>query len=274
MEITREQKALAAQVTLPMTPLPSTPGRCPAWIEPDRSECKLPAVEGLLCGRHHREAQKKLAALRKTIPHPWKQDPMTDHPLTPERIVTFREEHVDSYAYAQAIFDAGREHERTTTEGDRPWEPLDDSNLKTIENACLDDVLGGEHLTWTRTKELGGVIITERREGIAEFLDDDGDWHAEGSGWITDGEGEGITLTIHRPAVPELPTKCGTVIVANDGHKFIKAEVDGIAHRAREAVLGANGWWYGAWRKAEGDGLLSAMFPEHISAPTWKVDDR
>ena len=75
----------------------------------------------------------------------------------------------------------------------------------------------------------------------------------------------------HRPA-QELPTKCGTVIVANDGHKFIKAEVDGIAHRAREAVLGANGWWYGAWRKAEGDGLLSAMFPEHISAPTWKVD--
>ena len=72
----------------------------------------------------------------------------------------------------------------------------------------------------------------------------------------------------------ELPTKCGTVIVANDGHKFIKAEVDGIAHRAREAVLGANGWWYGAWRKAEGDGLLSAMFPEHISAPTWKVDDQ
>ena len=75
----------------------------------------------------------------------------------------------------------------------------------------------------------------------------------------------------HR-TVPELPTKCGTVIVANDGHKFIKAEVDGIAHRAREAVLGANGWWYGAWRKAEGDGLLSAMFPEHISAPTWKVE--
>ena len=77
----------------------------------------------------------------------------------------------------------------------------------------------------------------------------------------------------YRPA-QGLPTKCGTVIVANDGHKFIKAEVDGIAHRAREAVLGANGWWYGAWRKAEGDGLLSAMFPEHISAPTWKVDDQ
>ena len=77
----------------------------------------------------------------------------------------------------------------------------------------------------------------------------------------------------HR-ATQKLPTKCGTVIVANDGHKFIKAEVDGIAHRAREAVLGANGWWYGAWRKAEGDGLLSAMFPEHISAPTWKVDDQ
>ena len=68
MEITREQKALATQVMLPMTPLPSTPGRCPAWIEAAGAECKLPAIEGLLCGRHHREAQKKVAALRNTTP--------------------------------------------------------------------------------------------------------------------------------------------------------------------------------------------------------------
>ena len=133
----------------------------------------------------------------------------------------------------------------------RPWEPLN------------GPVRVGDEVR----QERAGVTIT----GVVARVDRDGDPRAAG--------GVLIGLLHHgtwyvRRAVQELPTKCGTVIVANDGHKFIKAEVDGIAHRAREAVLGANGWWYGAWRKAEGDGLLSAMFPEHISAPTWKVDDQ
>ena len=133
----------------------------------------------------------------------------------------------------------------------RPWEPL----------APGDPLHAGDEAR----QEWYGVT----RGGIVGRVDGNGDpWTAEG-GYI--GPILGGTWYVRR-TVHELPTKCGTVIVANDGHKFIKAEVDGIAHRAREAVLGANGWWYGAWRKAEGDGLLSAMFPEHISAPTWKVD--
>lgn len=137
-------------------------------------------------------------------------------------------------------------------EDDRPWELLNGRRPRV-----------GEEI---RRDRYGITSIA-----VVGRVDRTGDpWTAEGAliGMLSHG-----TWYVRRVA-PELPTKCGTVIVANDGHKFIKAEVDGIAHRAREAVLGANGWWYGAWRKAEGDGLLSAMFPEHISAPTWKVDDQ
>ena len=133
----------------------------------------------------------------------------------------------------------------------RPWEPLNGP-------VRVGDEVRRDHC---------GIITT----GVVARVDEDGD-PLTADGYLIGLRDYG-TWHVRRVA-PELPTKCGTVIVANDGHKFIKAEVDGIAHRAREAVLGANGWWYGAWRKAEGDGLLSAMFPEHISAPTWKVDDQ
>ena len=163
--------------------------------------------------------------------------------------------------------------------------PLNVREARTLARAVLK---GGDDADARPWESLNGPVrvgdeVRQERAGITTTavvgrVDDDGDpWTDWGDPW-TDG-GALIGLLRHgtwyvRRAVQELPTKCGTVIVANDGHKFIKAEVDGIAHRAREAVLGANGWWYGAWRKAEGDGLLSAMFPEHISAPTWKVDDQ
>ena len=137
------------------------------------------------------------------------------------------------------------------TDDARPWEPLNGP-------VRVGDEVRRDHC---------GIITT----GVVARVDEDGD-PLTAEGYLIGLRDYG-TWHVRRVA-PELPTKCGTVIVANDGHKFIKAEVDGIAHRAREAVLGANGWWYGAWRKAEGDGLLSAMFPEHISAPTWKVDDQ
>lgn len=248
MEITREQKALASQVMLPMTPLPSTPGRCPAWIEAAGAECKLPAVEGLLCGRHHREAQKKLAALRKTTPHPWKQDPMTDHPLTPERIVTFREEHVDSYAYAQAIFDAGREHERTT-EDDRPWEPLNGRPVRVGEEVRGD---------------LNGVT----RIAVVSRVDADGTaWTAEGGfiGLIDVG-----TWHVRPAAGRELPTKFRTVIVPADGREYIEAEVDGIVWRTREAILGLDGRWHGVWRA--GRVAVGSTSSDSITLDTWKED--
>ena len=142
----------------------------------------------------------------------------------------------------------------------------DDRRIDVVDRAAAgagEEVRVGDEVR----QDYGGVTLT----AVVGRVDEDGD------PWTTEGNLIGLlrygTWYVRR-AAPELPTRCGTVIVANDGHKFIKAEVDGIAHRAREAVLGANGWWYGAWRKAEGDGLLSAMFPKHISAPTWKVDDQ
>ena len=57
------QKALAAQVVLPMAPLPETATHCPAWIEPKGAECRRPATDGLLCKRHHHVAERRLAAV-------------------------------------------------------------------------------------------------------------------------------------------------------------------------------------------------------------------
>ena len=62
MDVTTRQKALAAQVVLPMAPLPETAGYCPAWIEAKGAECRRPATDGLLCRRHHHVAERRLAA--------------------------------------------------------------------------------------------------------------------------------------------------------------------------------------------------------------------
>ena len=56
------QKALAAQVILPMAPLPETAAHCPAWIDSKGAECKRPATDGLLCRRHHNVAERRLTA--------------------------------------------------------------------------------------------------------------------------------------------------------------------------------------------------------------------
>lgn len=55
-------KALAAQVVLPMAPLPTDADRCPAWIESKGAECRRPATDGLLCRRHHHVAERRLTA--------------------------------------------------------------------------------------------------------------------------------------------------------------------------------------------------------------------
>ena len=56
------QKALAAQVALPLAQLPETAGHCPAWIESKGAECQRPATDGLLCRRHHHVAERRLTA--------------------------------------------------------------------------------------------------------------------------------------------------------------------------------------------------------------------
>ena len=62
MDVTTRQKALTAQVILPMAPLPTVAGHCPAWIESKGAECRRPATDGLLCRRHHNVAERRLAA--------------------------------------------------------------------------------------------------------------------------------------------------------------------------------------------------------------------
>ena len=62
MDVTTLQKALAAQVALPLAQLPETAGHCPAWIDSKGAECKRPATDGLLCRRHHNVAERRLAA--------------------------------------------------------------------------------------------------------------------------------------------------------------------------------------------------------------------
>ena len=62
MDVTTRQKALTAQVILPMAPLPTVAGHCPAWIESKGAECKRPATDGLLCRRHHHVAERRLTA--------------------------------------------------------------------------------------------------------------------------------------------------------------------------------------------------------------------
>ena len=130
-----------------------------------------------------------------------------------------------------------------------------DTNVKIIENADLDDVRPGDHLTWTSTKTYGGATLTERLEGIAHERDDSGDWRAAGRAWITDGMGTGTTLTIRRP-VSELPTKPESVILPNDGHEFIEVAWDGNVWHASEAMLSEYGWWHGVWRRADDRGRL------------------
>ena len=210
---------------------------------------------------------------------------MTDRPLTEYRAAELWDEHVPPslnfqgwalgdriviLAALRATFDAGQKYQdgleddtihsimqdvhRLRVERDaaidRPWEPLNGGRV------YVGDEVRRDHSGITSIAVVGRV--DKHRDP----------WTAEGGliGPLVYG-----TWYVRRP-VQELPTKPGTVIVPAEGHEYIEAEVGGIAHRAREAVLGANGWWYGAWRKAEGDGLLSAMFPEHISAPTWKVE--
>lgn len=252
MEITREQKALAAQVTLPMTPLPSTPGRCPAWIEAAGAECKLPAVEGLLCGRHHREAQKKLAALRKTTPHPWKQDPMTDHPLTETT------EFTDEVVLALLNAWTGRE---------LPTLDRYDHLIQVAARRALTAVLNHPDAAELFADE--DALRAAREEG----------WD-QATRWIDSYQGgpNGRTTSArsenpYRPApTRELPTKFRTVIVPADGREYIEAEVDGTVWRTREAILGLDGRWHGVWRA--GRVAVGSTSSDSITLDTWKEDDR
>ena len=78
-----------------------------------------------------------------------------------------------------------------------PTEP----NMQIIENASLDDVCPGDHVTWEEDRVYHGVTAFERHEGIAHHRDSSGDWCTEEGAWITCGEG--TTLTIRRTVTSE-----------------------------------------------------------------------
>lgn len=144
-----------------------------------------------------------------------------------------------------------------------------DTRVKTIENATLDDIRPGDHITWSEMWESRGVTTTKKREGIAHRRDADGDWCTEEGAWITDLSGDAVTITIRR-TVQELPTEAGAFIEAAD--EFIEAVVAGHTYRAREAILSAGAWW-SAWRTDTGDGG-QAFLPECITPGTWKELDK
>jgi len=146
-----------------------------------------------------------------------------------------------------------------------------DPNVQTIENARLDDIQPGDHVTWEDVVEGRGVTIVERREGIAHHRDNDGDWCSEDRLFITAGEEEGVTITIRR-TLNVLPSKPFTVIVPNDGHEYITATFGGVTYHAREAVLTRGGLWAGAWRSEESTRAWAES--DQITADAWKVDDQ
>ena len=146
-------------------------------------------------------------------------------------------------------------------------------DVQVIENASLDDVRPGDHVVWEKTWVVRGVTCTEIREDVAHHLDSAGDWCNEDGMWITGGAGEGITITIRRPG-QELPTTPRTVIVPADGHEYIEAVVSGVVWRTREAVLGLDGRWHGAWRVGSGRLAVESTSSDSITPGTWKVDEK
>lgn len=72
-------------------------------------------------------------------------------------------------------------------------------NVQVIKNARLYDVRPGDYIIWEYTREVDGVTITVHREGVAGARYGNADWYTKDGMWITEGEGEGITITIRRP---------------------------------------------------------------------------
>ena len=79
---------------------------------------------------------------------------------------------------------------------------MDEKNVQIIENARLDDVRPGDHLTWEYAREVDGVTITVRREGVAAGRYGNADWYTKAGMWITE-VGFAGSLTIRRPLTKE-----------------------------------------------------------------------
>lgn len=72
-----------------------------------------------------------------------------------------------------------------------------DTNVQIIENATLDDVRPGDHITGTRrTWGMCGVTYFERCEGVAHHRHSDGRWETAQNGWLPNPEGNDVDVTI------------------------------------------------------------------------------
>lgn len=129
---------------------------------------------------------------------------------------------------------------QTTTEDDRPWEPLNGP-------VRVGDEVRRGHSGLTVTAVVGSV-------------DEDGDpWTAEGAliGVLNLG-----TWYVRRP-VKELPTEDGAVIVPEDGREYIETRA---GKKPRRLTWDAECY---VWYDARGTHLASDITPG-----TWKVDDQ
>ena len=191
---------------------------------------------------------------------------MTDHPLTetaaaemwdaspcPEgyefRGMLTVEQDATLYAM-RAAFDAGREHERTNPDDDRPWEPLN------------GPVRVGDEVRQDRP----GMTIT----AVVGRVDEVGDPWATGGNFI--GRIDFGTWYVRRH-IQELPTEPDAVIERADGHKYITATVSGETYRAREAMLSGERW-HAVWRRDSGRGAISFVRSHEITPGTCQVADQ
>lgn len=149
-----------------------------------------------------------------------------------------------------------------------------DQTVKTIENATADDVQYNDRVVRKHTWESRGVIRTVIREGVAHYQDDGGNWRTKEGSLLTfdEGDGSNVTHTIIR-IIQGLPKRDNVVLVANDGHEYITATVNGVTYRAREAIL-SGGRWHSIWRTATGGFGSNSVRPGCIDHDTWKVDEQ
>lgn len=190
---------------------------------------------------------------------------MTDHPLTETAAVELTMKFASSVVfqmvasvvpddlteYARAAFDAGREHERTNPDDDRPWEPLNGGRV------YVGDEVRRDHSGITSIAVVGRV--DKHRDP----------WTAEGG--LIGPLGYGTWYV--RRHIQELPTEPDSVIERAEGHKYITATVSGETYRAREAVLSGERW-HAVWRRDSGRGAVSFVRPHEITPGTWKVEEK
>jgi len=149
------------------------------------------------------------------------------------------------------------------------------TRLETIENASLDDVLPGDHITWEVTETIRGLTSTARREGIAHHRDAFNNWRTKDGDCITlaEGESEGVTITIRR-TVQDLPRYDEAVIVPIDEDGVVDAGFSGMMYTTRHATYDSRtDTWVGLWRRTAGDTFIARMAPRNIIKYTWKEKD-